>query len=262
MLLKTEGRWLTYNLLKANNACQPALDWFEEHFLLRELHGFPITLSYVIYACPNIKWIEWLKTNQYNLWPIKSKRFKLGSHVCLRSFPETPLKVIQRATDGSCYTVLLPDASTESHRVESLIEYKANAIKNPKITLEILRIDKGACFRVLDMDERFRSDFEWTSYGTKHIISYEEKRIKIRSAEQPGILPRGETIWLWGSDKSHDNDWMVVSFESNEEVEKYINELKETLKSWSENWEGFLDGKPISETRWQSKEKSEIFKWG
>jgi hypothetical protein len=99
---------------------------------------------------------------------------------------------------------------------------------NSKIKLELHKIDKAICCRILSMDERFRNK--------THYISGDVP-MAVKSVTAPSLGK--DVIHLRGIKKDCDQDWMFKSFNNNEERDKYISDMILSLKEWAKNWEGF-----------------------
>lgn len=119
--------------------------------------------------------------------------------------------------------------------------------------MEVLRIDKAVCLRILEMDERFRAS---SSFVFKC-----KNGVQVRSHASIALYPHDSEpkIFLRGSVKSLDKEWVVATFPSNERREEFILKMKEALEDWSQNWDGW--GYEIEMIKKENKvdSKSEVF---
>jgi len=103
-----------------------------------------------------------------------------------------------------------------------------------KAKIKITKFNCGIAFEVLEMDERFRYT------NTNAFKSYKclKTGIIINSHYQ-SEFDNGDTVYLRGSERKRDNIVSFKSFLDNEGRDKYIKDLVESLKDWSENWSGW-----------------------
>lgn len=116
-----------------------------------------------------------------------------------------------------------------------------------RVKLALYKFDKAIAVRILYMDEVFRDS---PDYFTS------KSGFQVKSDATPDL--DSYAIWLWGSDGSDDNELLVRNFNTNEERNEYISDMKQALKEWSESWTGFK-ADDVNEVNWVNEiEREEI----
>ena len=86
------------------------------------------------------------------------------------------------------------------------------------------------------MDERFRKK----QFNDKD-ISYQSVYFEVVSSNN--IYLKEDTIYLRGTDKSEDAYIAYHNFTTKKQALEYKEKVIQSLKDWSENWEGFKEDK-------------------
>jgi hypothetical protein len=248
-------------------ACKEAIEWFVKEYGIEEAN-----LDDVLEKCPHNSWAVWLEKNRPELFSENVKeQSKIETNSNLIFFNQVKGKKI--VWDGwAPNTYFIPEEldgimlkgkayyqdriSAESARCAVgngfnptsggfkwnwyVEKEKHIKIDNPHV--EIL-FKKEACnlfMTILKMDERFR--YIDCCLGSKHLefTFRAQSGITIKSGLYPA-LSNDNTVYLRGREVDKDNLTCVKKFSSIEQMEGYLVKLKESLREWSQNWEGFGD---------------------
>jgi len=126
-------------------------------------------------------------------------------------------------------------------------------VKNNKIVMEIIRIDKAVAVRILEMDERFRSQGEVKFQCKNGFMVYSHASLS--------IYPWGNNpkLFLRGNQRTLDKEWAIATFVSDEKREEFIVKMKEALGEWSQQWDGWEYKEEKLKKDHKVDSKSEIF---
>jgi hypothetical protein len=106
-----------------------------------------------------------------------------------------------------------------------------------KIKLKIAKMEKAVAIQILEMDERFRRQYDFQ----KTNLFRASNGWLIGSAKFSELYAKSPIIYLRGLDKETDDKVLVRYFNDNNERDETIESLMVALKEWSENWEGFKE---------------------
>jgi len=105
---------------------------------------------------------------------------------------------------------------------------------NPRIKCRLEVWGQKLMFQILDMDNRFRS-----RNGRGYPSYHTGNGWRIGSAYSPEISVRDKDLYLRGRSRESDLEIVSHSFSTQLKAEQARDKIKEALKDWAQNWEGW-----------------------
>lgn len=114
-------------------------------------------------------------------------------------------------------------------------------MKKEKVRVQLEVWGQAVMFRVLYMDERFRSKKE-APYNPSYVC---DNKITITSVRSPE-LDEG-AVYLWGYYHDQDTDGQCWAFDTAEDAKAYKMKILDALADWAENWPGWAEDEEQAE---------------
>jgi len=111
-------------------------------------------------------------------------------------------------------------------------------MKTPKLRYHLVNYNNRILFKILEMDERFRRNNEYSGY--KQFLA--SNGWSIYSTIGPWLSYEDKSIYLQGMESEKDNRIVITKTPSEPEAKRIIAEIHFALKEWAEKWEGWEEG--------------------